>query len=385
MSKILATLLTATMAQAAFAGADALTVIADALSRPGTMCTGATYKVSLPQSPDPVVYDLTLSSRMPGDTLCLCDYLIDWTLHRPAGDAKGFAAYYGGNFFRYRDGKLLENHMAQDPIPMTGPAAVQRNSQFTDLLMPFVADRLRDMATNPQYTYTVTDNNGTTRIKGVQRVNGYDALEYTLVFDSQSRPVSFDYLYNPSTIAEQLIEVTFAPVECGVIPADEQQLVDLYPEVFDRYRASTFRAENMAGTALPAFKAFTTTRERYVHERGATFANPTIVVFLDPEVATSSQVVADVRRATDGMAVNADVLFVFRGDDSDAVESIAGSPRVGEQTLTRADALFRDCGIAVSPTIMFVGRDGIVKDVMTGINQNMTSIVIQKTTLAAMP
>ena len=385
MNKTLATILASAMAPALFAGNEALTVLADALSADGMSCSAAVYRVSLPQSPDPVVYDIALSSRVPGDALCLCDYLIEWTLHRPAGDSKGFAAYFAGNFYRYRDGKLQENHMAQDPIPMTGTAAVQSRSQFTDMLAPFLAAQLRDMATNPEYDSKVVTSTGNTTVKGTRRVSGYDALEYTMVFDADSRPLSIEYLYNPATISEQLIEITFTPAECGAIPSAEQQLIDRYPDVFDKYRASTFRAENMKGQHLPPFKAFTTTRERYVRDRGATFANPTIVAFLDPSVDSTPSVIADVRKAVEGMAVNADVLFVFRVDDAEAVEALAGNPRVGEQILVRADGLFRDSGIAVSPTLFFAGRDGVVRDVMTGINQNMPAIVIQKTVLASQP
>ena len=43
-----------------------------------------------------------------------------------------------------------------------------------------------------------------------------------------------------------------------------------------------------------------------------------------------------------------------------------------------AAPLIRDCGAASLPTVILVGTDGIVKDVIIGYNNDLASDVIQK-------
>ncbi|MDE6135094.1 MAG: hypothetical protein K2F79_05925, partial [Muribaculaceae bacterium] len=59
-------------------------------------------------------------------------------------------------------------------------------------------------------------------------------------------------------------------------------------------------------------------------------------------------------------------------------------PRQGEHILMNAYAPARACGVgAVTPVLVFVRPDGRVSDISIGVNQDLSSIVIQKVGLAA--
>ena len=150
-----------------------------------------------------------------------------------------------------------------------------------------------------------------------------------------------------------------------------------YPEVFEKYRESNFRIENLAATPMPPFSLPTTTGERYTYHRGDPFRAPTLIVILDPATGFNRQIVEAVRGAADRLPYNADVIYAFASSNVDAIEEVVPRIRPGEHLLMSAKSLARDCGAASLPVMIAVDRSGIVKNVMLGFNNDMENVVLQ--------
>ena len=343
------------------------------------------FEVMLPSAPDPVVYTIAIESRkVPADTITGCDYLVDWTLHKQDGGAStGFAAYFDGNHFRYRDIKLQEYHVSDDPVPFLGEKGVALSAQFASLVPQIMARQIAKMASDTTYVYKVTKNAERITVRGVERIHGYDAMEYEYVFDAKTGlPVSIDQLYNPASITEQTNAGHFTWVvsnDCTALT--EESLTARYPEVFEKYRVSNFKVHSLLGAAMPAFSARATDGSRYVHDRNTGFAQRTVIAVLDPAVASAEQTVRDLRLAADSSPVPFSIIFAVADNDADKVRTLTGTLRDGETALSSARSLVRDCGISVFPTLLFCNTKGIVKEIQLGTNNNLPDIVIQKTTI----
>jgi hypothetical protein len=156
-----------------------------------------------------------------------------------------------------------------------------------------------------------------------------------------------------------------------------------YPEIFEKYRRSNFRVENLAATPLPTFSLPTTTSERYTYHRGDTFKAPTLIALLDSRVASTKATVEAVRSAAARLPFALDVIWAFVDNNIDAIDSVVPSILPGEALLMTARSLARDCGVSAFPTLIFVGRDGIVSDTQLGFNSSLTQLIIEKATLSA--
>lgn len=371
--------------------ADMSTCVNDISSRlKGMECFVASgkFSVTLPQNDMDVVYRLSLeSSAVKGDPYSPCDYLINWTLDTPTGETQGFAAYYDGNHYRYRDNRLQEYHTSWDSIPFSPSGSgvgVQAAAQFVDLLPQYIGMELGKMAADSRYKLTVNPErqfNGakTLSVKAVMTVNDVTVQEKEFIFDSATlRPLRIDTESNPGSITEQTVLVDYSyPGEASCEPVNEQRLMALYPEVFEKYRESNFRIENLASTPLPTFSLPTTTGERYTYHRGDGFATPTVIALLDPSTSFNSELVGAVRGAVDALPYNADVIWVFNSTNVDAIEAIVPQIRVGEHLLMNGKALVRDCGASSLPVIIMAGKDGVVKKVNLGFNNEVENIVLQ--------
>lgn len=190
--------------------------------------------------------------------------------------------------------------------------------------------------------------------------------------------------YNPGQISEQSVTVVYTyPDDMDKNrPRSEEELVALYPEVFEKYRESNYRVENLRGLPMPAFSLPTTTGERYTRHKGDRFLSPTVVALLDPSVSTAKETVEALRRAVDSLPGEAGLVMVFSGSNSDMIEEIAGALRPGEAILMSGRSLARDCGVSEYPVVIVASRDGIVKDVILGFNRNLGESVIQAVSLA---
>lgn len=369
--------------------AQGLADIASALAGTAVYEGEATLSVTLPQTDTDVVYTLKLrSAAVPADSLSPASYIIDWSLPTPSGVSEGFTAYYDGNLYRYRDSRLQEYHVGWDSIPfrLTAPGGgVQRSAQFASLLPQFMGEELRAMAADPRYTVTVTP--------GV-RYNGREVLGVTAVMKIDGDPVQERKYYldpatmlplrvvtesNPGSISEQTIITEYSiSASPHWQPLSEELLVETYPEVFEKYRVSNFRIENLRDTPVPTFALPTLTGERHVHHRGEPFARPVVIAIIDPATGSfNRETIAGVRSAIDGASAEADAIFAFTGTDADAAEALSGAPRPGETLLLNARSLARDCGAAALPVVIVADGAGVVKNVILGFNKDLPETVLQ--------
>lgn len=355
----------------------------------------ATYDVTLPMANDDVTYTLAMaSSAVKGDPLSDVNYLIDWTLKRDEQDSKGFLAYFAGHHYRYRDHRLQEYHYEWDSIPfITKPGGVQANGQFVDLLPQTIARELKAMKANPsQFTLrftpdTVVDGAKAIAVSATQTVNGYVGRNYLLVAEPKScRPLRIVNEYNPGSISEQSVHVAYSYPAPGASTAlatvtSEEQLMAMYPDVFEKFRENNYRIENMRGLPLPGFSLPTLTGERYTRQKGDSFKAPTIIALLDPKVEASAKTLAALRKAQEQMPRQVDLIVALTGTNPEQNEALVGPSRMGETVLISGKSLARDCGTSVFPTILIVDPSGIVNNVMLGFNNNLLSDVIQSLAL----
>lgn len=362
--------------------------ISAALRHLDCFASKAKFSVTLPQNDTDVVYELNLESNaVSSDPYAPCDYLINWSLEAPSGTVEGFSAYYDGNHYRYRDNRLQEYHVTWDSIPFlptSGGGGVQAAAQFADLLPQYIALELDKMAKDPRYTITVKPDskfNGVAAVvvRSVMEVNGVTVMEKEYTFDASNLlPLRIDTESNPGSITEQTVLVDYTyPSGLKCEPVNEERLIALYPEVFEKYRESNFRIENLPSTPLPTFSLPTTTGERYTYHRGDSFATPTIVALLDPATSFNKDIIKAVRGAVDALPYNADVIWVFNSTNVDAIEEVLPSIRPGEHSLMNGKALARDCGVSSLPVLIMVEKNGVVKNVNLGFNNQVENIVLQ--------
>ena len=349
----------------------------------------ADYQVLMSLQPD-VDYTIKLRSQSaPGDSLAPCSYLVSWHVGAESDSVSGFCAYADGNMLQYRGQRLQEYHAEQNATlfqPTGQLPGVQIRGQFTNLLPQFIADEMAAAMNDPRYDWrftpdTVAGGQKCMLFEAVMKVDGNVCKEMTYAFDrSTYMPMFSETENNPGALAEQTIVCRYKTqtdiADCG--PITEQKLAEMFPQVFELYRESTFSIDNLPGQALPTMTLPTTTGERYTRHRGDRFAHPTLIVLLSANSCFARQTVADVRRAVSTLPDNVDVIWAFTDNNTDDIETVVVRPEPGEHLLQSAKALARDCGASVMPVIIFTGTDGIVKNVIVGFNKNLAADVIEK-------
>lgn len=371
--------------------------LAGKLENYGLYNARAVYEVLLPTSQYPVTYDISLNSDRianSADTLAAASYLIEWSLAKDGNTSEGFSAYFPGNHYRYRDQRLQEYHTEWDATPFnpTGDPAngVQNLAQFCDLLPQYIGKTFRKMQSDTTYKYvlhadTVISGVKCIAVDGARSFKGIEALEFIYIFEPDKlRPIKFEFDSNPGQISEQIITATYSygHISDKPVPGKEDQLIALYPEVFEKYRESTFRLENMPGRRLPAFSIPTATGERYSFAKNDEFAAPTVIALLDAEVASSAETVSMLRKAIDLLPMQTDLILAFVNNNIDLIEQSSGRIRQGEHILMSARGLARDLGATSYPVIIVCDRSATVKDLKIGFNNDITDFVIQKTATA---
>lgn len=357
----------------------------------------ASFSVTMPQLNDDIVYSLDLFQKAaPADSLLPCDYLIDWTMTSREDPIKGFTAYFDGNHYRYAGERLQEFHMKWDPVPFSGtlsgndsPKGVQRTAQFANLLPATIAEELERIMRSDRYKVvfhpdTIVAGRKCIAIEAVMRLKGVIAMEATYTFDpSDYLPLFFDFENNPGSLSEQTVTVRFSDssVSSGCQAISEESLMKQYPEVFERFRESDFRIENLPGSRMPGFALPTTTGERYMRRSADRFASPTIITILDASHAYTPETVSQLRQACDALPFNTDLIMAFVDKHVDAIEAIVPRLRTGEHLLMGASPLARDCGAASLPAVILTDTTGTVRDVIVGMNNDLASDVIQKMVL----
>lgn len=373
--------------------------IISALSAMNGFRAAANYNVTLPSRQDDVVYTLALAQEpTPADTLCPSAYHIEWSLPTPMGLSEGWSAYFDGNLYTYRSGRLREYHTSWDPAPFITRGSgshviqgVQLSNQFADLLPSFLSAQLRSMQADSTWTLpapkaATCDGRDALRIDTHLDIAGERIQEKTYWFDAETlMPLRIDLESNPGSITEQTITVTYSypdSLASRPLPMTEEDLISLYPETFERFRESNFRIENLADTPMPAFSLPSTTGERYTRHRGDRFRQPTLIVMLDPSTSFSPKVVEDVRKAYQLSPVEFDTVWAVTGTNADAAEALVPEIKPGEHLLLNARSLARDCGASSLPVVLVAGEDGVVKKVILGYNPELPTIVIQSVALA---
>lgn len=356
------------------------------------LSTTAQFTVSMPQLSDDVVYQVRLDQRAnQADTLLGCDYIIDWKLVEGGADMSGFNAYFSGNHYRHNGQRLQEYHYATDCVSfrpsLIGSSAggVHRTAQFVNLLPTSIAAKINEIAAGEGWQYSLRPDtlvSGVKRVglKCVQRIDGVVSSECEYIFSRETLlPVRISIENNPGSISEQSISVVYGDwcVTAQCKELSEEELMQTYPTVFELYRQSSFRIDNLPGTQLPGFALPTTTGERYQRMSGERFNSPTLMAILDCSQQFTPGLIAAVREAVEMTMQPVDVIWVFVDNNIDRIEPLIGQIRVGEHALINGRSLARDCGAAQLPALIGVGRDGKVGFVKVGFNKDMVSDVIQ--------
>ncbi len=371
--------------------AESLGDIADRLSAATPYHATAHYEVLLPQSEEPVAYEVALNAAKPAtrDTLAPCDYLIDWTMDTPSGPSRGFSAYFGGHHYRFRDKRLQEYHFDDSAAPFvargTVRLGVQQQAQFASLLPAFLAERMREIEADSSYTYNITETPATVRVQGVQRFGGVDGLEFSYTFDTESGlPVEAEFCHNPGQMSEQTVAVRYGAPDVATMDAtlSEPALMALYPEAFSRYRESDYTLANLPGRPLPEVSAPTLGGERYTRRSGEPFGTPAVVALLDADVDGCAETVGQLREAVAASPRQGALILAFVSNHPDAVADAILAPHPGEVILTGARGLARACGATATPVVIVCASDGTVQNVHTGRNKELPSLVMQEMIIA---
>lgn len=385
-----------TAPEAAAAPSETLNSLIERIDTLSPFCASVAYGVSLAMTDEDVDYTLEIASTSaPADPRFGADYLIDWTLERNGETHRGFTAYFDGHCYRYRDNRLQEYHFAWDSIPfISADGGVQANGQFVDLLPRSIARQLRAMAKSDNFTIGFepaarSGGRAVSIVTASQNVQGYVARNFRLTVDrSTGRPLKIENEYNPAQISEQSVRAVYTyPDSASTAPtlrcvASEEQLMALYPDVFENFRESNYRIENIRGQRLPGFSLPTPTGERYTRAKGDPFEVPTVVALLSADNAAAAPTVQALRKAVDSMPRQVGLILVFTGSHIDSIEEAAGPGlRPGEAILMSGKSLARDCGTSVFPTVLIADTDGTVADVLLGFNNSMTQDVIQSIAL----
>ncbi len=367
-----------------------LSEVADALEGAGCWRAGARYEALVPGADDPARYRLELlSEESPGDSLSPCNYLIEWNYTVIGGEESsgGFSAYFNGDYYRFRGGRLMEFHYADDPMPFAPRGStsdgVQMNDQFATMLPQFMARMFRQMASDTAFVCTVDETPGQVVVKGRELRDGYLRREFVYRFSGATLlPESWETVNNPGQIGEQTIMAEYEP-RSGDCPAlSEQALIERHPDLFAKYRRDSFSLENLRGEPLPGFTAQMFSGGRYSYRRGGQFATATVIAVLDSKVGQTAGVVEDLRGAVRSLPGACDLIIAFTDNDLDAAGELTGGGRPGETVLVSARALAANCGVADTPSIIFCRADGTVTDIHVGRNNDLQNIVIQKAAMA---
>lgn len=356
----------------------------------------AKFTVSMPQLGQDVVYSLTLTSLPAVDTLLFpCSYLIDWTLQQDT-PRHGFSAYYSGNHFRYGGDKIQEYHASLDSVPFVpqkygavNAVGVQSSAQFVNLLPVSIAETLEKLVSDSSTTAlfipdTIVGGTHVSAIRAISMMNGEVGAENEFILDKNTLfPKRILTENSPGSIGEQTVLVEFdAPrFQPKVRELNEQVLIALYPEPFTLMRRSSFSLENLKNRPLPGFSIPTPTGERYSRMAGDAFAATTVLALIDPAASFAPAVVDELRQAVEQSPVPVNLILAFTSNNADLIEDVAGTPLPGEAILQSARSLSQDFGAAQLPSMLIVDTAGIVKDIIVGYNNGLSSNVIQKIAL----
>lgn len=351
--------------------------IAAALEHMPDYAAAVTYAVTLPQAEDDVIYRVDLQQPGSDD-----HYLINWSVDTPSGTQTGFAAWFDGHFYNFRNSRLQEIHGRWDPSAPESGRAAQNSVQFVSLLPRRMAAELRAL-TPDRYDVTIGERGDEITVSAIRHSGRVADAELCWKFDAATMaPREFSADYNPGAISGQQVKAVYGPAANPLFTPGEQlseeSLRQLYPDAFGRYRESNFAVESMRGRPLPAFSLpLADVSGRLTRAEGQPMDSRTAVVIFDPEAALSPRLIEAVRSAMDRMPVNADVVWASVSKNPDAALELLGAMRQGERAVTGAASLAADCGAANLPVVLACKADGRVADLVVGLNNQLDTDVIR--------
>lgn len=335
----------------------------------GSYSGEVSYEVWLPNADEPIEYDVSFTQRTaPEDTLMPCSYLI--VSSPKGGGEKSFAAYFDGNFFRFRGDKLVEWHAETDQAPFAG--GVPRAEMFASLLPAFIRESFQKMEADSSYIYNVEENDAEIKVNGTEERQGYLMRQYEYRFDPAGRPLYSEITINPGGTTEQIASAAYSyPSSEPVGEINENLLVEMFPEVFEKFREGNFSLASLQGRPMPTFSLQTSSKQRFSHMRGAGFDRPTLFAVLD---SYDSSPVSEIRRS---VPADIDIVYIFAGNEADAVTEAVGTVRPSETVAYSARGFIRDCGVTDFPTFILCSADGIIKNFHIGANKSLHQIVLE--------
>lgn len=326
------------------------------------------YSLTLPQGNDDIVYSIDLVQ----DSLNDQNYIIDWSVESPTGPVRGFSAYFDGNFYNFRNHRLQERHEQWDaPLP-PGAKPPHKSAQFVQLLPAAINEWF---AAVDQGVANVQISSNQVVVEIVD-----DNAEIAWKFELPSwRPLEFHADYNPGEISGQQVNAVYSYPPAPSVPAgfNEEYLRRRYGEAFEKYRESQFAIENSRGLPLPGFSLPNLAGGRFEYQAGEAFQRPVLLVLLDPEQTLSTRLVADIRTAADKLPFEPQVIYAASNKNPELTQTLLGNLLPNETALTGAQSLISALGVASLPTVLAVGCNGKISDLVVGLNQTLCESVIQ--------
>lgn len=353
-----------------------------------------TYEVTLPSISDPVSFGIRMfSTSSVTDSLSDATYLIEWRMLTSENSTTGFSSYFNGHHFRFRDRRLQEYHASVDIQPFIPNGridrGVQQSVQFYELLPQAIGRKLIEMDYDSAYTYNISQSvrKGKTviRVKGTEHTSGYEACEFDYYLDSDTYyPVFISLVNNPGQIGEQSVSVSYLKAETYEGEINMEFLTERHGEEFERYRTDGYILENLPGKPAPRLTARTLQGERYIYERGAQLNVPSIFAIMDSSVGTTQATIQAVNEALTALPFRVNVVWAFIDKRAEDVSAVLENLPTQENVLISAGSYARDTGAGhLTPVLIFVNRSGNVTDYIRGYNQDLVSLVIEKSTMCS--
>lgn len=346
----------------------------------------ATISITLPITQQEITYYANVYSNHSNDRLLPVKYLIEAT---DSLDSQSFFAYFNGNYYTYSGQKFREYHWAQDSVPFIDKSTpnryspgVHKSGLFSFLIPALLSEQLNHLAQNADNIISHTSDTlvwgkRCSVIKAEERINGVTSREMEYISDFITRrPVRYRLISSPATTGEQSIEIVFSHNSNDTIAIDEQALINRYADIFSAHRTNTFSASNLAGTRLPAFTLPSLSGERYIWETPQ--PSPTALIFINSAEGTTAETIKAVNDAIDESPITITPLWIFtdKNPDEHTISTLDGTPR--STIMFNAQRLATQLGIASTPAILTIDKNGTVKNTLLGYSPTLNQELIQQ-------
>ena len=326
-------------------------------------------QITMANADKPIEYKLRMMEEgaAADDSIAPCSYLI---ISRPEGidgAEESFAAYFDGNFYKFKGDRLTEWHISESPLPFKG--GVVKAEMFANLLPSFLREAIAAMDSDTTYIYNV--ENGGRAMAGRQEKQGYVLRNFEYRFDEDGKPESVEITINPSAPTEQTMTATYNYSDTGQLkgPLSEEMLAGLFPEAFSKFREGNLALSSFVGKPMPTFSAPTLDRSRLTHQRGEGFGSPTLIAFIEKNDSATVNTIREA--ATDTL----DIIYAFLDNGSESAGNTVGQLRPNEKAMTSARSLANTLGIKLFPSLILCQKNGKIGKISEGMNKNISEFV----------